>query len=448
MSAGKPNVVFVFADQWRAQAAGYAGDPNARTPNFDALAGESLSLGAAVAGCPVCSPYRASLLTGRYPLTHGVIVNDVCLGNGAVSLAQAFKAGGYDTAYIGKWHLDGHGRESFIPPERRQGFEHWQALECTHEYNDSPYYGHENRKLKWEGYDAIAQTQAACRYIAGHDRNKPFLLVLSWGPPHNPYRIAPRQYADLFKEDDLVIRPNVPANAEKEARRQLAGYYAHVAALDACAGYLAKTLRETGLENDTIFVVTSDHGDMLGSQGQFRKQRPWDESILVPFLLRWPAGLGKGGRTLSAPFNAPDIMPTLLGLCGLPIPQTVEGYDYSSYFRGAAAPPDEAALIACYHPFGEFTRRQGGREYRGVRTERYTYVRTLDGPWLLFDNRKDPCQLRNLVGSDPALQERLETMLKQKLADTDDEFLPGDEYILKWGYRVDENGTVPYWENA
>ena len=122
-TAKRPNIVLVLADQWRAQAAGYAGDPNIKTPNLDSLAGRCVNFTHAVSGCPVCSPYRASLITGRYPLTHGVIVNDVCLNDDAVSLARAFKGAGYDTGYIGKWHLDGHGRRSYIPPERRQGFE-------------------------------------------------------------------------------------------------------------------------------------------------------------------------------------------------------------------------------------------------------------------------------------------------------------------------------------
>ncbi len=132
----QPNIVFVFGDQWRAQATGYAGDPNVETPNLDALTGESVNFVNALAGCPVCSPYRASLLTGQFPLTHGVFVNDVCLSEESVSLADVYSAAGYDTAYIGKWHIDGHGRSSYIPPERRQGFDYWKVLECTHNYLD------------------------------------------------------------------------------------------------------------------------------------------------------------------------------------------------------------------------------------------------------------------------------------------------------------------------
>ena len=166
MKSESPNVVFVFGDQWRAQAVGYAGNSVVQTPHIDALAGESINFTNAVAGIPVCTPWRACFLTGRYAHTHGVFLNDVCLSNDAVPIAQAFDGAGYQTAYIGKWHIDGHGRSNFIPRERRQGFDFWRVLECTHNYNNSYYYGDANEKLKWEGYDAISQTREAQRYIS------------------------------------------------------------------------------------------------------------------------------------------------------------------------------------------------------------------------------------------------------------------------------------------
>jgi arylsulfatase A-like enzyme len=440
-------VVFVFADQWRAQATGYAGDPNVKTPHLDKLANESINFTTAVAGCPVCSPYRASLLTGQYPLTHGVFVNDVYLNHNAVSIADAFNGAGHDTAYIGKWHVDGHGRSAFIPRERRQGFSFWKVLECTHNYNKSPYYADENVKLFWDGYDAIAQTREAQSYIKNRNTGKPFLLVLSWGPPHNPYETAPEEFRRLYNPEALILRPNVPAQAVSKARKDLAGYYAHCSALDFCVGELLRTLKDCRLEENTIFVFTSDHGDMLGSQGEQRKQRPWDESILVPFLLRYPGEFGKKAREVPIPFNAPDIMPTLLGLCDIQVPQTVEGLDFSKFLRGGPNPlPEGATLIACYHPFGEWPRKLNGKEYRGVRTERYTYVRDLNSPWLLYDSKNDPYQLVNLWNNPAyrAVQEKLEAMLSRILKEQRDEFVPGEEYIKKWGYVTDATGTVPF----
>ena len=299
----KPNLVFVFADQWRAEAVGYAGNKDMRTPHLDRLAGEGLNFENAVSCCPVCSPYRASLLTGQYPLTHGVFLNDVPLRSEAVSIAEVYQDAGYKTAYIGKWHLDGNQRSAFIPRERRQGFEFWKVLSCTHAYNNSFYFGDENVRQKWDGYDAVAQTHEAQQYIREHAVGLPFVLVLSWGPPHDPYGTAPEKYRDLFRPESLTLRPNVAEADRQKARQALAGYYAHIAALDDCVGDLLRTVREAGIEKDTIFVFTSDHGDMLFSHGGQNKQQPWDESIRVPFLLRYPALLGTTGRTIDLPIN-------------------------------------------------------------------------------------------------------------------------------------------------
>jgi len=443
-----PNIVFVFGDQWRAQSTGYAGNSEVFTPNIDRLAGESLNFSQAVSGCPVCSPYRGSLLTGQRPLSHGIFVNDVCLKPEGTTLGQAFQQAGYDTAYIGKWHLDGHGRSSYIPPERRHGFDFWKVLECTHDYNHSYYFaGESEEKLIWQGYDAIAQTHAAQDYIREHPGNKPFLLIVSWGPPHNPYETAPAEFKALYEPEQLSLRPNVPEAWQDRARSWLAGYYAHCSALDWCVGELMKTLQESGIADNTIFVFTSDHGDMLGSHGEWDKQRPYDESVRVPFLLRYPSRLGRQAQSKDAPIDAPDIMPTLLGLCGLPIPNSVEGLDYSDYIFGGTDPSDGSVILTCPHPFGNWTVQQhGGKEYRGLRTLQYTYVRTRTGPWLLFDNQNDPYQLENLVG-DPThsgIRLELEKRLQDKLSQNEDKFLPGSEYIRCWGYEVDENGTVPF----
>jgi arylsulfatase A-like enzyme len=443
----RPNLVFVFADQWRAQATGYAGNEQVRTPHLDRLAEQSVNFVNAVSGCPVCCPFRASLLTGQYPLTHGVFLNDVPLADDAVSIAKVYRHAGYETGYIGKWHLNGTQRGGFIPRESRQGFDFWRAYGCTHAYNNSFYYaGDDDRKRKWDGYDAIAQTREAQRYIREKAGHGPFAIFLSWGPPHAPYGTAPEKYRDLYKPDAIALRPNVPASDRAKARAAIAGYYAHIAALDDCLGELVQTLRETGIEKDTILVFTSDHGDMLYSHGNQKKQQPWDESILVPFLLRYPAAHGAAGRRIEMPINTADIMPTLLGLSGLDIPGTVEGTDFSSVVRRETPPRDNAALISCPSPFGQWTRQRGGREYRGVRTRRYTYARDLQGPWLLFDNERDPHQLDNLCNKPEhaALQTKLEALLKEKLDETSDPFLPGWDYIREWGYHVDKGGTVPY----
>jgi len=444
----RTNILFVIADQWRAQAFGFAGDKNVRTPHLDRFERESVNFTQAVAGTPVCSPTRASLLTGQRPQTHGVFLNDVPLNPDAVTLPKLLKAAGYDTGCIGKWHIDGHGsRSAFIPRERRQGFDYWRVQECTHAYNDSHYYADGPEKLKWEGYDAIAQTRDAKHFLEQHATNaRPFLLWLAWGPPHNPYEIAPPKYRAMYSPGRIKLHPNVPASARTKARQELSGYYAHCTALDDCFGELLEALKRTGLATNTIVVFTSDHGDMLWSQNQQRKQRPWEESARVPMLFRLPRSFAIPPQRLTATINSEDVMPTLLRLCGLVIPSSVEGADFTGAMRGGGDPSGGATIVRCISPFGEFIRGSGGREYRALRTARYTYARDLAGPWLLFDNQKDPFQRSNLVADakHSRVRMQLDGQLQQKLSEQNDAFRPGPEYIAKWGYKVDATETVPF----
>ncbi|MEI6231644.1 MAG: sulfatase [Planctomycetota bacterium] len=443
----RPNVLIVIADQWRSQAFGFAGDPNVKTPNLDALAKQSVRFVNAVSGLPVCSPTRATLLTGQRPLTHGVFLNDVQLNPDAVSMAKIMKAANYTTGCIGKWHIDGRGRGSFIPRERRQGFEYWKVLECTHSYNKSYYFADSPDRCLWTGYDANAQTNDVCDYIKKQAKSeKPFAMLMAWGPPHNPYLTAPEKYKAMYQPEKLVLRPNVPAAHAAETRKDLVGYYAHCTALDDCMGQLMKALDDAGIADNTLIIFTSDHGDMLGSQGMQRKQKPWDESARIPMLWRWPAGLGKQGVELTAPMNTEDILPTILGLCKVAIPPSVEGLNYSAHMTGGTSPGDGATVIQCVAPFGEWHRGVGGKEFRGLRNERYTYVKDLNGPWLLYDNVSDPYQMKNLVAdaASEALRSELDAVLMRKLKERHDEFLPGDAYVKKWEYKTDARGTVPY----
>lgn len=453
----QPNLVFVFADQLRRQATGFGGEINIQTPHLDRLADQSIDFVNAISGTPVCCPARASLLTGQYPHHHGVIINDVPLDPDAQTMGKLFAAAGYDTAYIGKWHVNANGRGSPIPTERQHGFQYWKVLECTHDYNQSHYYEGASPELKtWKGYDALAQTNDAVDYIKAHNPEKPFLLTLSWGPPHDPYDTAPERFQSLIDEEKIILRENVPAEKSADAKRILKGYYAHMLALDECIGKLVTALDNSGIADDTILVFWSDHGDMLLSHGEKMKQRPWDESIRVPFLVRYPNRFGASGLKADSFLNTPDILPTLLGLCDIEVPSSVDGCDYTAYMDVLAnsdavdpvEPVASSAVLSCPSPFGQYTREVGGREYRGLRTDRYTYVRSLEGPWLLYDNQADPYQLKNLV-HDPEHAEtlaELEMELVKKLKDTDDELVPGQELLEKFGYAdaVDATGTMPF----
>lgn len=435
----QPNLLFILCDEWRAQSTGYNGDSNVVTPVLNRLARESASFDNAVSGCPVCCPARASIMTGQYPLTSRVFINDVELKPNAPTLAETFAAAGYRTGYIGKWHLygspDGHyGRRlAPIPAGKRLGFDYWKACECTHDYNHSLYYeGNDPMPHYWPGYDAFAQTDDACRFLEAHAKERdPFFLFLSLGPPHFPYATAPAKYRAIYASRPIVLRANVPENRRAEAESILRGYYAHMAALDTCLERLLAKLEQLHASEETIVVFTSDHGDMMLSQGLTTKLYPWDESVRVPFLLRYPRELGRHGRRIRTPLNMPDMMPTLLSLAGLKIPSGVEGSDLSPIAKGHAADAATgAAFINLPVPITE-ARRYGFAAYRGLRTARYTYVRSVHGPWLLYDNQSDPFQKHNLCNQPAAaeLQSTLERKLQAMLKVRKDEFLPAKEYV-------------------
>ena len=449
----RPNVLYILVDQWRAQATGYAGDSNARTPALDRLAAESSNFANAVSGCAVCSPYRGSVMTGQYPVKHGVVINDVPLEPKGPALGQSFAAAGYRTGYIGKWHLYGspdgkYGRrQAFIPKDKRFGFDYWKAFECSHNYNRSSYFeGDDPTPRPWKGYDAIAQTEDACAFVASHARQRdPFFLFLSLGPPHSPYGTAPESYRALYEQRPIKLRPNVPEESRERATTDLRGYYSHIAALDDCLKNLLSALDKSGAAQDTIVLFTSDHGDMLNCQGLPAKQHPWDESVCVPFLLRYPRKLGVRGRVIPQPVNAPDIMPTLLGLAGIPIPESVQGSDLSALAAGSKpSDPDAGALLNLPVTFSQ-ARGCGFAEYRGLRTARHTYVRSIHGPWLLYDNRSDPYQMRNLCGrpEQKPLQAKLERQLDATLRRLNDDFLPGDRYLERAGLTHYREANVP-----
>lgn len=449
-----PNILYLLADQWRAQAFGYAGDRNARTPCIDALARESVQVRHAVAGTPVCCPIRASLLTGQYPDRHGVFLNDAPLDPAIPSLGKTFAAAGYATGWIGKWHVDGHGRTQYIPPERQQGFAYWKARECTHDYHRSTYYaGASPEPQHWQGYDAFAQTDDAIAFLQRQRRSQPFLLVLSWGPPHDPYDTAPEAYRTI-DPTTVDLRGNVPQDpaVQARARRDLAGYYAHGAALDACVGRLLAALAAADLAEETLVVFTSDHGDMLGSHGLWCKQCPWEESLAIPCLLRWPAGLGRVGRTSDVILDAVDLLPTLCAWAGIAPPEAVQGRSHARHLRDGTTPEDNAALYAQYHCFGTWPLWNPdappllrSREARGLRTLTHTYVEDRQGPWLLFDRAADPLQQHNLVHqpAHAALRRTLARRLESRLAANGDAFPPGMELVRRWGYAVDAGGSLP-----
>jgi arylsulfatase A-like enzyme len=300
----------------------------------------------------------------------------------------------------------------------------------------------------WDGYDVFAQTKDASQYIREQAKaDHPFALFISYGTPHFPHHTAPEEYKKKYPLENIKLPPNVPPEMEDLARKEAQGYYAHCEALDDSIGELIAEIEKNGLKEETIVVFTSDHGEMLGSHGvnPTEKQVPWAESARVPFLLRYPAVFGKSGQVFDLPLNTPDIFPTLLGLAGITIPPSIEGDDLTEIMKKGKDDENHAALYMAVAPFNRFTELR--KEYRAVKTGRYTYVRGLDGPWLLYDDLKDPFQLENLVEKPEysAMLKEMDERLSSLLKKVGDDFRPAASYIDEWGFDVDpERGHIPY----
>lgn len=411
----RPNIIWLFGDQHRSQALSCHGDPNVSTPNIDRLAAEGVDFVNAVAGSPLCCPYRGSLLSGQYP--HRAVPGHECqLDPAQETIAQPFRAAGYRTSYFGKWHLDGfreeQGRAAFhhIPEERRGGFDDWVGYENNNSPWDTWVHGTGIDGFeKLPTYETDALTDYFIRYLQtrGEEKKsgtaKPFFAVLSVQPPHDPY-VAPEIWMRRHHPEQLRLRANVPPipRIEAEARRDLAGYYAAIENLDWNLGRIRQALEEQGLARETLILFFSDHGDLHGSHGGDRKAHPHEESLRVPFIIggETPYYGRHFRRKIPHPINHVDIAPTSLGLCGITPPAWMPGTDYSSCFNPDRPEPARGFPDSAFAQFIVPT-CHGTSPDRGwrcvVTSDGWKYAVTSSGPWLLYNLNEDPYELHNMV---------------------------------------------------
>lgn len=445
----RPNVIYVFPDQFRNQALGFwnesgfrdkvnfRGDPT-QTPHLNAFARESLVLSSVMSNCPLSSPHRGMLLTGMYPNHSGVTLN--CNSNRPISSLRAdatcigdvFHQAGYDCAYIGKLHVDFptpndpehpgeyvEGRrpawDAYTPKERRHGFNYWYSYGTFDEHKNPHYWdtdGHRHEPKEWSPLHEASKVIAYLKNEGNvRDTSKPFFIMVGMNPPHSPYRSLDDCMAEdynLYKDkplDSLLVRPN--ANKDMEKAPSARYYFASVTGVDRAFGQILSTLKELGLDDNTIVIFSSDHGETLCSQNtDDPKNSPYSESMNVPFIVRYPGHIAP--RVDNLLMSSPDIMPSVLGLCGLhkEIPQEVQGKDYAPlllnkdakearptsalYLQNLDGKKDSDGKVLSYFPSS-----------RGIKTARYTLALFIDRQkrlkkTILFDDEKDPYQMRNL----------------------------------------------------
>jgi arylsulfatase A-like enzyme len=480
------NVLLLWTDQQRPDTIGAYGTPQARTPNLDRLAERSVLFEQAYCTQPVCSPSRASVLTGLYPHTHGVLSNGTPLPLQAPTLAELLRPAGYTSGYVGKWHL---GRER--TPQR--GFEaFWSS---TEEYRDgyavddpgvtapSSYQNHlrgEGRRAQLVeqnlGREVAArrpeelgkpafQAREALRFLEAY-RERPFFLSVNFLEPHPPY-FGP--WDGLFREEDMTLpkswyaemEHSVPlrfrmrreymrdqpgghkgrlrSNDESGWKDLKARYWSNCALVDKYVGVILRGLDEMDLAQRTIVVYTSDHGDMMGDHGLLAKGTPYEGSVRVPLIMRIP---GQQPARVSAPVSLVHLVPTLLAGLEQPVPAHVQGSDLGPLIAGEALPDDVviewngyldreerdgSSNVAMPSEPDDVARRLEATEVRTIRHGKWKLNVHLSGEHELYDLDADPDELHNALrdqGRDSVIRELFVRLQRWQAATGDSLGLP------------------------
>jgi arylsulfatase A-like enzyme len=430
-----PNLLFLMTDQHSRDMVGCYGNSCIQTPNIDRLATEGLRFHHAVSSFPVCSPMRGMLFSGKHPLQNGCLHNDFpLLAKNGPYFAEVLSQSGYRTGYIGKWHLLGGSRDRPVPQgEMRYGFdETFLTNNCHLDYRPyhSYFWNEAGEKQFFNEWEVYGQTQQALEFLGETSKdNRPFALFVSWHPPHDlgyqqeepmvcRYDTEP-DLMHLYNADNIRLRPH--AKDTVAIRRAYHGHYAMISGVDTAVGWLLEALDRYGLAENTIVVFTADHGDNLSSYGYtIPKDVPQDTAVRVPLLVRWPSYLPSGvDRDIVV--GSLDLMPTLLGLLGLPIPETCQGRNLvEAVYEQKDWLSVEAPLFFLYPS-----------NWRGVYTREATYAfgfvetyrfssdgRRYLSPQpcnFLYDRRDDPYQIHNRF-DDPEkslLQHELHQKTKQ-----------------------------------
>ena len=403
------NIIWFIVDQMRGQAMGVNCDPNVFTPNLDNMAICGTNFPNAVSGYPLCCPFRGSMMTGKYAHNHSIKLHEDRLNPSYRTITDVFNEQGYETIHLGKWHMagirecDGRSALQTVPREDRGRFDTWIGYDNNNSQWDCYLHGHDGDEeiahYRLQGFETDCLTDMAITRLEKHcERDTPFFMVVSVQPPHNP-QLAPAVHR-RYQAQHLTLRPNVSDAAEQQARFLLSGYYAQIENIDANVGRLTEALRNLDMIDHTDVMFFSDHGDMMGSQGRFGKCVPHEESVRVPFLIGGGVSMDYDGRragTASCLVNHVDIAPTTLGLCGIGIPDWMEGFDYShrrtgTDFQARVAQEPESAYLQL---IGD---RGSSYAWRCVVTcDGWKYACVENGEWLMFDLNIDPYEQTNLA---------------------------------------------------
>jgi iduronate 2-sulfatase len=428
-AAERPNVLFIISDDLN-NFLGCYGDERAKTPNIDELATRGVRFNLAYCQYPLCGPSRNSMLTGLYPNSTGILNNGQIFRQtipSQISLPQAFRQAGYFVARLGK--LYHYGVPGSIGTDGHDDPGSWE-LEMNPAGVDrldgvpGKQPGQPGRSLNWyaspkddaEHTDGLLAADAEwVLERCARQKERPFFLAVGFFRPHLPY-IAPKPYFDLYSEAEMPVvrgikkdQADVPsaALASYKERNRFAGdrgrqsaqaYYASISFMDAQVGRVVNALDRLGLADNTIIVFTSDHGYHIGEHGLWQKMSIFEESARVPLLIVAP-GVGKKGTTAQAPVGLIDLYPTLTDLCGVEVPENLQGQSLVPILKDANAEGRGWALSQVNRNRG--AKSAEGKRFSGysLRTPHWRYTEWDEGREgrELYDHENDPKDLTNLA---------------------------------------------------
>lgn len=446
----RKHVLFIQTDEWSGRFFGYAGHTAIMTPTIDEIARNGLVFDNCYSSCPVCIPARRSLMTGTFPKTHGDrVYSDTMKMPEMTTLAQAFSEAGYHSVAIGKLHvypqrsrigfheviLQEEGRYDFGEVDDYQiwlGENGYAGMEFMHGMGNNTYDARP-WPLEEKYHPTSFTTREAVKQIKRRDPGKPGFFYVSYQFPHPPL-VPLASYLDMYELsempecvmgdwlDDSYVMQEMQADAKRYSKKEIAmarrAYYAQCTYIDHQIRLLIGTLREEGILNDTIIVFTSDHGDMLFDHGMCAKRSFYENSANIPLIFSGKPLENWSGQTDHRIACLEDVMPTLLSLCGIEIPGTVEGISLFS---------DEKREVL----FGEIS--DGPKATRMAYDGRYKLIYY---PWgnvfQLFDELNDRQELVNLAQNPDYSQIRAK--LEQVIVDN----LHGEADLMwiKDGYLV------------
>jgi N-acetylglucosamine-6-sulfatase len=419
----RPNILFILADDHRWDALGCQGHPFLKTPHLDRLAAEGVLFENAFVTTSLCSPSRASFLTGQYAHSHGVVTNHTPWDDAAPTFLEHLNQAGYDTAFIGKWHMPGRG----LP--RLRGVNHFVSF--TVQGGQGVY---ENCPLVIDG----RETDRPGKYITedltdlaidwlNRPRTGPFCLYLSHKAAHFGF-LPPKHLRGRLKDADLHLPPEADPFVTMTNNQLFVGaplplgflyrrYAETLMGLDEQIGRLLARLEALKVLDDTVVVYAGDNGHLFGEHGLYDKRLAFEESIRIPFIVRRPGKIPDPGRRAEQMALNIDLAPTLLDLAGLTIPRVMQGESLVPILASPQAPGRSSFL---YEHFPVFPIPIPG--ITAVRTDRYKYIEYQNGirPAELYDLARDPKEKNNLAAAPESqgLVQELETELKRLQIET------------------------------